>query len=53
LRLGYVAGYDHPVVVLEDRIVAVLLTEAAGDALGSFLYGVMMCDPNEVSRSEP
>jgi hypothetical protein len=53
LRLGYVDGYDRPVVVLEDRIIAVLLSTEAGDALSSFLYGAMMCDPNEVSRSEP
>jgi hypothetical protein len=53
LRLGYVADYHLPVVVLEDKIIAVLLSEAAGDALGSFLFGAMMCDPANVARAEP
>lgn len=53
MRLGYVAGFDKPVVVLEDKIIAALIDEAAGDALMNFLVAASLLDPANLSKAEP
>jgi hypothetical protein len=53
LRLGYVAGFDKPCIVLDERAVGVLVSEADGDALMNFVTLAAMLDPANLSRTEP
>jgi hypothetical protein len=41
------------VVVLEDRVIAVLVDEQAGDALMDFIVAAAWMDPANLSRAEP
>jgi hypothetical protein len=53
LRLGYVNGFDRPVIELEGTIIGVLMNELAGDLLANFLVAASMLDPANLSRAEP
>lgn len=53
MQLGYVAGYERPAIILEDRAIGAVLDEEAGDALMNFISLAASLDPSNLTRAEP